>query len=197
MEPTPPPAPRKRVSDAEREQISARLGDAYAEGRLGLEEFDRRSSAAYGAVFDDELLALVADLPAPGETVAVPAPQPAQAAEAVELTSESGTLRRRGEWTVPRVLRIRSLAGSVRLDMSRARIPHPVVDIELSVLSGSTVLVLPDGATADLDRLHTGHASHRSRVPAVRTPQAPHFVLSGETYTGALRIRYARGHRRR
>ncbi|MDT0301655.1 hypothetical protein [Streptomonospora wellingtoniae] len=123
--------------------------------------------------------------------------EPTPTKETVELTTESGTLRRRGEWVVPRLLRIRSQAGAVRLDMSQARIAHPVVDIELSVLSGSIVLVLPDGATADLDRLHSPHASHRSRVPAVPTHQAPHFVLSGETYTGALRVRYARGHRRR
>ncbi|MFD0776559.1 DUF1707 domain-containing protein [Streptomonospora algeriensis] len=197
MEPTPPPAPCKRVSDAERDRVAARLGDAFAEGRLGPEEFGRRNSAAYEAVFDDELLALLADLPAPGETVGVPSAEPAATGGVVELSTVGGPIRRRGDWAVPRKLRISSLSGPVRLDMSRARIPHSVVDIELSVMSGSIVLVLPDGATADIDRLQNRYSHQRSKVPAVRTPQAPHFVLFGETYSGLLRVRYAHGRRRR
>ncbi|GAB3453469.1 DUF1707 domain-containing protein [Streptomonospora sediminis] len=198
MEPTPSPTPRKRVSDAERAQTAARLGEAFAEGRLGLDEFDRRNSGAHEAVFDDELRELVADLPEAGQGTAVAVRPEAGLAEAeqdevVELSTDSASLRRRGEWVVPRRLRVSSRAGRVRLDMTEAVVPHPVVEIELSVYAGSTVLVLPQGATANLDGLRTFHARVRSKVPAAPRPGAVHIVLRGETYTGAVRVRYPRG----
>ncbi|MUL40004.1 DUF1707 domain-containing protein [Streptomonospora sp. PA3] len=197
MDQPPPPGPRTRVSDAEREQVSQHLGEAYAEGRLDLEEFDRRNSAAHEAVFDDELRDLVADLPAPGEGAATHGVLPAaEPGEAVELSTDSAVLRRRGDWAVPRRLRVSSRYGGVRLDMSQATIPHPVVEIELAVHGAGTVLTLPEGATADVDALRTRYAGVRSKVPAARRPGAVHFVVRGETYAGSVHIRYGRGRRR-
>jgi hypothetical protein len=59
-----------RVSDAERDQALAQLGEHYQAGRLTLEEFDDRSSLALRARTGNDLVALFADLP----TTAVPAP---------------------------------------------------------------------------------------------------------------------------
>ncbi|GAA4892892.1 DUF1707 SHOCT-like domain-containing protein [Streptomonospora salina] len=198
MEQTPPPGPRKRVSDAERDEVATHLGDAYAEGRLDLAEFDRRNSAAYQAVFDDELRELVTDLPAPGEGAA-PVHRPPPAAgedEAVELTTETATLRRRGDWAVPRRLRVSSRYGGVRLDMSGATIRHPVVEIELSVHGAGTVLTLPVGATANVDDLRTKYANVYMTVPATPRSGAVHFVVRGKTHAGAVRVRYRRGQKR-
>jgi Domain of unknown function (DUF1707) len=58
-----------RVSDAERDQAAAELGEHYQAGRLTLEEFDDRSSRALRARTGSDLVALFADLP----TSAVPA----------------------------------------------------------------------------------------------------------------------------
>jgi Domain of unknown function (DUF1707) len=52
-----------RASDQERESVVAVLRDAYAEGRLTLEEFEERSSAGYAAKTWTELRELTADLP--------------------------------------------------------------------------------------------------------------------------------------
>jgi hypothetical protein len=56
--------PSVRVGDAEREEVVARLQAALAEGRLELHEFEERSTAAYAAKTEQELLPLTADLPA-------------------------------------------------------------------------------------------------------------------------------------
>jgi hypothetical protein len=58
-----------RVSDAERDQAAAELGEHYQAGRLTLEEFDDRSSRALRARTGSDLVALFADLP----TTVVPA----------------------------------------------------------------------------------------------------------------------------
>jgi hypothetical protein len=69
-----------RVSDAERDQAAAELGEHYQAGRLTLEEFDDRSSRALRARTGSDLVALFADLP----TTVVPASMtPAGPAEPV------------------------------------------------------------------------------------------------------------------
>ncbi|HYO17357.1 MAG TPA: DUF1707 domain-containing protein, partial [Dermatophilaceae bacterium] len=52
-----------RLSDVERDEAIAALGDAYAEGRLDHDEFEVRLEAAARAVFASDLDPLFADLP--------------------------------------------------------------------------------------------------------------------------------------
>jgi hypothetical protein len=59
-----------RASDADREQVAERLRQATTEGRLLPEEFEDRLGAALSARTYGELAAVVADLPAPGTTIA-------------------------------------------------------------------------------------------------------------------------------
>ena len=53
-----------RASDQERESVVDVLRDAYADGRLTIDEFDERTSAAYAAKMRADLRELTADLPA-------------------------------------------------------------------------------------------------------------------------------------
>jgi Domain of unknown function (DUF1707) len=57
---------RIRVSDADREQVIARLREHYAEGRLSSDELDERISAALSARTFGDLRPIMADLPGPG-----------------------------------------------------------------------------------------------------------------------------------
>jgi hypothetical protein len=66
-----------RVSDAEREAVTDRLAEHYAEGRLDHDEFDNRVGQAMGATTRADLNGLFADLPAP----AVRDPRSPQAAQ--------------------------------------------------------------------------------------------------------------------
>lgn len=59
-----PHTARVRASDAEREQVAARLRAAMEEGRLTLDEGEQRLAAAYAVTYRDELPELTADLPA-------------------------------------------------------------------------------------------------------------------------------------
>jgi hypothetical protein len=56
---------RMRVSDADREALTARLRDHYAEGRLTQDELDERVSAALSAKTFGDLRTLTTDLPGP------------------------------------------------------------------------------------------------------------------------------------
>lgn len=52
-----------RASDQDREVVVATLRDAYTAGRLTLDEFDERTTAAYGSKTWGELRTLTEDLP--------------------------------------------------------------------------------------------------------------------------------------
>ena len=56
---------RIRVSDADRERVTARLRDHYAEGRLSAEEMEERITAALNAKTVGDLRQVMADLPDP------------------------------------------------------------------------------------------------------------------------------------
>lgn len=56
---------RIRTSDADREQVAARLRDHFAEGRLTQEEFDERLTTALNAKTFGELRQVLTDLPDP------------------------------------------------------------------------------------------------------------------------------------
>ncbi|HXZ63967.1 MAG TPA: DUF1707 domain-containing protein [Streptosporangiaceae bacterium] len=55
-----------RISDADRERVTARLRDHYAEGRLTADELDERVTATLNAKTVGDLRPIMADLPEPG-----------------------------------------------------------------------------------------------------------------------------------
>ena len=68
-----------RASDHDRESAVEVLRDAYTAGRLNLDEFDERTTAAYAARTWGDLRELTSDLPAEptlGADLRMPAPKP-------------------------------------------------------------------------------------------------------------------------
>jgi hypothetical protein len=73
------PGPDLRVGDAERDAVADRLRESFAHGRLTMDEFNDRLSAALAATTQRQLSQLTRDLPhtsVPGR----PLPQPQSAA---------------------------------------------------------------------------------------------------------------------
>ena len=68
------PGPDLRIGDADRDAAAARLREGYAQGRLTLDEFNERLSAALAATTERELSQVTRDLPHP-VTLAPPVPQ--------------------------------------------------------------------------------------------------------------------------
>ncbi len=175
-----------RMSDADRERVAQRLRVAVSEGRLTLAEFEQRIGGVLAARTFAEVEPFVADLP--GGPVVPPAP------EHTELRTTAASLKRRGPWVVPRRLQVTAKAGSVKLDFTEALIAHPVVEIELNVFAGSTTLVLPPGASVDIDNVEMIAGSARvRRVPTSAVAGAErHFVVRGRQRAGSLTVRYQR-----
>jgi Domain of unknown function (DUF1707) len=84
---------RIRASDADRERVTARLRDHYAEGRLTSEELEERTSAALQAKTFGDLHRVMTDLPDP---VLVP-----RGAPGLQPAGPRGLSRRRGPRFLP------------------------------------------------------------------------------------------------
>ncbi len=51
-------------------------------------------------------------------------------------------------------------------------------------------MLLPDGATADIDGLVSGMGTVRSKVPSTPVPGRPHFRVHGRSAMGSVTVRY-------
>ncbi len=90
-----------RVSDADREAVTARLRDHFAEGRLTTSELDERISAALNAKTFGDLRRLMADLPGPAP---VPPPRQPQLPQWAGAAGPPWIARRRGPRLLPLIL---------------------------------------------------------------------------------------------
>jgi hypothetical protein len=179
-----PDRPELRISDDDRDRAVQRLNDAVAEGRLTMSEFEERVQSVLRARTGSEVEPYLADLPG---AAAVSRRSP----ERGELRTTMSSLKRDGRWLVPRQLSVHSKAGSVKLDLTEAVISHPVIEVALEVYAGSVTLILPDGASTDVDRVELVASSAKVRRIA-RSPEPagePHVVITGKQWAGSLVVR--------
>ncbi|MFE0801258.1 DUF1707 domain-containing protein [Streptomyces sp. NPDC058812] len=168
------------IGEDDRNTAVQRLQEAYAEGLISHEELDERLHQVLTAKAHSELASALFSLPEedPGSTSTIAA--------------AGGRIQRRGAWRVPRVLKVGSAYGRVRLNLSRAIIEHPVVDIELHIGTGGARITVPRDAVVDVEGLSTGWKDLRYKVPRRSRPGGPTIRISGTMGFGRLKIRHAR-----
>ena len=176
-----------RVSDQEREQLVALLGQAAGEGRLTLDEYSERASAAYAAKTRGELAQLTNDLPVatgPGD-----GPRPVQPAlqpptgpprplfggqltgtgRPEQLVAIFGNESRTGGWLVPATLEVRTIFGECRIELQNAQIQHQVTTIDVTSFFGSVTVYAPEGVDVRL----SGVLVFGAKESKLRTPVRP------------------------
>jgi hypothetical protein len=182
---------RLRVSDADREAAAQQLNRALSEGRITLSELEERLGIVYGAKTFAELEPPLADLP--GAAVVLPqAAAPVPARDLVHLSTEMGSVKRTGDWPVPARLRLTTSMGSIHLDLTEARTLPRRIDVDVSTGMGSITLVLPEGASADVDGVKTSWGTVKTKVPHTPSGSGPHLTVTGSAGMGTLTIRKAR-----
>ncbi|MFA1537686.1 DUF1707 SHOCT-like domain-containing protein [Actinomadura monticuli] len=174
-----PDDPSRRIGEEERDAAVERLQQAYARGQFAHEEMDELLQRALTAKTHGELAEALASLPE-------------EKPDASTIGALSGRIRRRGAWRVPRILKVESAFGRVRLDLSRAVIEHPVVDIELQLGTGRAKITVPRDAVVDIEGLRTvwKDSLYKPRRPA--RPGGPKIRITGTMGFGRVKIRHAR-----
>lgn len=171
-----PARPPVRAGDADREHAAEQLRTAVAEGRLDLAELDERLTAVYAARTQAELAAVTADLPAQRK----PDPRP------LTLRTRSGSQIRTGHWEVPPRIDAECTSGSIKLDFSEAVCPHAEVTVQVSVSSGSVVLLVPPGWGVLMDDVSTTSGTVANKVRERPDPSAPVVRVSGRVKSGVV-----------
>jgi hypothetical protein len=98
-----------RASDADREQVAARLRDHFAEGRLTREELDERIAATLNAKTIGDLRPPMADLPGPA---------PVQASPGLARPAPPGWPRPPMAWRGLRILPLLAIGLAVALTLN-------------------------------------------------------------------------------
>ena len=138
----------------------ALLRDHTAEGRLTLEEFTDRMSAAALARTQDELEELARDLPTAGGTA------PSRRKPTRFLLSIFGSTERAGRIRVGRHVGCLMLFGNIDLDLRQATTHTDVITIVALGAFGAIDVYVPEGVDVDLHGLAVfGHKGERGNDP--------------------------------
>ncbi|MEV4556934.1 DUF1707 domain-containing protein [Kitasatospora sp. NPDC049285] len=202
----PAPAAELRASDADRERVADLLRDAYAEGRLTVDEHAERIEAAYTARTFGELEPLTRDLPNhPGAVrhdltkppleapAAAPRPPlPPARAEAPTMVAVFGGATRKGRWRVGSHLKAVAVFGGVEIDLSDAVFESPEVVIEVVAVFGGVEIKVPENVS--LHGSGTGiFGGFEVREQTAADPYAPVVRLKGAAVFGGVEAKPARG----
>ncbi|MEV7779302.1 DUF1707 domain-containing protein [Kitasatospora sp. NPDC088351] len=193
-----------RASDADRERVAELLRDAYAEGRLDVEEHAERIEAAYGAKTLGDLVPLTRDLPAhravsfekppldaPDQRPAGPVRLPARQ-ESPSMVAIFGGASRKGRWRVGSHLRAVAVFGGVEIDLTDAVFESPEVVIEVTALFGGVDIKVPENVS-----LHGGgvgiFGGFDVKEQTAADPYAPVVRVKGAAVFGGCEAKPRKG----
>ena len=179
-----------RASHDDRDRVVELLRVSAVDGRLTAEELDERLEVAMTARTYGELARLVADLPAPGGSLAVPVPVPAPAARAkdvVRIDTRSGHVKRVERWVVPQRMEVKVTSGHVLLDFTQAVITQPTLKLDVDVRSGHVKLLTRPGIVVDADDVAVRSGHVRVKAPwGSEVPVQLHIEITGRVGSGHL-----------
>lgn len=179
----------QRVADADRDRTVTQLREHVVEGRLTLDEFSERMGVALEAKVRSELEAVMADLPATTQTPSVPAtvgtPRKTSRWHIAVMSGHST----RGRWRIGGKTKAVAVMGGCDMDLRRAEIEGPEVEISAVAFWGGINIIVPEGFDVDLRGFSfMGGRSLRLRdVPIV--PGSPRIVIRGFAIMGGIDVK--------
>jgi hypothetical protein len=185
------PTPAVRASDSDREQVLELLSAAASDGRLTLEEYSTRADRALGARLIGELSQLTADLQRPPEVPALLGRTPEVATrEPDRLVAILSNETRKGRWTVPAHLQLRSVLGDCHIELQDAVLTSHVTKIDASTTLGAVTIFVPDGVEVRLfGRSFLG--TNSSEVSTEALPGAPVIEVRARATLGNVTVKAA------
>lgn len=175
----------ERVADADRDRIVTALREHVVEGRLTLDEFSERVGLALEAKTRGDLDHVMVDLP-------VPAPAepgtPARKVQRWHVAIMSGHSTK-GRWRIGGKTNVVAVMGGCDMDLRRAEIDGPEVEITAVAFWGGVKIIVPEGFDVELRGFSfMGGRTMRLRdVP--RVPGSPRIVVRAFSCMAGIEIR--------
>jgi class 3 adenylate cyclase len=178
----------ERVADADRDRTVTLLREHVVEGRLTLDEFSERMGTALEAKTRGELDAVMADLPI---TSSIPTASPTTTLRKtsrwhIAIMSGHST---RGRWRIGGRTKAVAVMGGCDMDLRRAEIEGPEVEITAFAFWGGIDIIVPEGFDVELRGFSfMGGRSLRLRdVPIV--PGSPRIIVRGFAVMGGIEVK--------
>lgn len=194
-----------RASDADRDQVAEVMSTAFAEGRLGREEYDERLDALLRAKTFDDLVGLTRDLVVVG-TPAPSTPPAERQSYAVDTTTPTGEIdrmvgifggaERKGKWRVRSHTQAYALFGGIDLDLRDAVFESQVVEISGFWCFGGMDIKVPAGVEVR-DQISGVFGGTDIRDLGEPQPGAPVIVLKGMALFGGIAVKGPKPSRRK
>lgn len=166
------------ASDYERDAVLSRLKEAFAEGRLDDDEFDRRIRVALTARTNGDLEPLLADVPGASRPAA-PNARPGQFAVALK-----GPVRRAGRWRVPGRHTTIVYKGRGELDLRAAELAGPVTTLVAVGYKSTITIFIPPGVRVEV----SGPGASADLADSPIPPDAPVVNVRGFAYKGSVQV---------
>jgi len=184
--------------DLIRERGLETITRAYTSDAIPVSEFERRASVIQRARDASAVEAAIADLPPdmPSDASRSKSDErpPSNALDASLAGSQSvacvmGERHLQGDWLTGDRVRTVALMGSVRLDLREVSLPPEGLHIEVFVVMGETVVVVPHGTAVRLDAVpFMGEAAAARDVTQRASPDKPLVRIGGLALMGSIRV---------
>jgi class 3 adenylate cyclase len=174
------------VADADRDRTITLLREHVVAGRLTLDEFSERMGRAFEARTRGELDAVVSDLPvAPAPGQVEPSSRQTRRWHVAILSGHST----KGRWRLGKKTNAVAFMGGCDMDLRRAEIEGPEVEITAVAFMGGIDIIVPEGFEVDLRGFSfMGGRNLKLRdVPIV--PGSPRIVVRGFAFLGGIDVK--------
>jgi class 3 adenylate cyclase len=175
------------VADADRDRTVTLLREHVVDGRLTLDEFSDRVGRALQATTSGELAAVMVDLPTATTSLPEAVVTTARKSRRWHIAVMSGHSTR-GRWRISSKTTAVAVMGGCDLDLRRAEIEGPEVEITAFAFWGGIKIVVPEGFDVELRGMSfMGGRSLRLRdVPII--PGSPRIVVRGFAVMGGIDV---------
>ncbi|WP_109279048.1 DUF1707 SHOCT-like domain-containing protein [Streptomyces orinoci] len=174
-----PKDPNALIDEDDRDRAAQLLKNAYAKGQLTHQQLDQCLEQVLSSQTRGQLDVAVAGLPVQNPD------------DRFTIATVSGVIFRRGRWRVPEELTVASPLARVYVDLSRAIIEHPVVDLEVLVGVGSVRIIVPRRSVVDLKDMETGWKGLSYKPGRFSGSGGPRIRIHGTVGMRKLTVRHA------
>jgi cell wall-active antibiotic response 4TMS protein YvqF/uncharacterized protein DUF1707 len=175
-----------------REQVIARLSDAFAKDAIGVEDFEGRLTLVHRADSVSEVERVVSDLvlaSSPMTLATVSALPAVSAAAPAAVTAVLGGVQRGGPWMLPRRLAAVAVFGGIVLDLREAILLPGVTEIHVMAVMGGVQMIVPPSLSVEVSGTAIlGGFAHLDRMAARLDPERPLLRVVGRAILGGVAV---------
>lgn len=171
-----------------RDQVVDQLKYNLTHNHLEIDEFDQMVRIALNTQSKTELLSLTTDLPAKTESDLENINQElARINEFESFTNILSSSKRKGIWTVPKLLKVLNVLGDTLLDFRDVQLKPEIKYLSLNCILGNVKIIIPPDVNV-VSNIKNVLGAVKGESYAPMNPNSPTIVIEGKVVLGDVTI---------